>query len=164
MPRTVAATLLQNMLSPNPTDGIRWLADIDWNDGVNVGAQHLALHDQLVPSNGTDYQAASFGVGLPDENDDDVSMLRFVVQDPERALVKELRKLDPRWPAAISVKPMLLSNPNTAAMAPFEGKLLNTKFGRVTVSGSVETFKNMTNKPAVAYAMNPAYGFNALAA
>ena len=164
MPRTIATSLLDNMLSPSPTDGIRWLLGVAWNDGVNVGEMFLALHDENVSSGGDVYQAGSFGIGLPDEDDADITMLRLVIQDADFAVRRELRKLDPRYPAIVTLRPVLISNPETAAMAPFTGPLRNTKFGRVAIAGSVETFRDMTREPAVQYLMNSANGFSSLRA
>jgi hypothetical protein len=163
MPRTIASSLLQNMLSPSPTDGIRWLLELDWNDGVNVGNAKLALHDQNVISGGNTYTASAFGIGLPDEDgQSDVSMLRLVVQDPDFAVRRELRKLDPRYPATVTLRQMLISDPNTQALAPYSGPLRNVKIGRVALAASVETFRNMAREAAVQYNMTPAHGFNSL--
>lgn len=168
MPRTIAASLLSNMMSPAPTDGIRWLLWISWNDGPHFGDLRLALHDANVTStiegSAHVYTAGAFGIGLPDEDGADITMLRLTLQDPDLAIRTELRKLDPRYPATVTLYPVLLSNANTKALAPYSGLLRNVKIGRVVLSGSVETFKDMTKEPAVQYQMSPGHGFNAMRA
>lgn len=166
MPRTLAASLLQNMLSPSPTDGIRWLLVLAWDDGVNVGTARLALHDENVTSSVSGssqvYVASSFGIGLPDEDGADVPMLRVLIQDADLAVRREMRKLDPRYPATVTLYPVLISNPSTAAMAPFAGPLRNVRIGRVALAGSVETFRNRASEPAVESTMSRAWGFKSL--
>jgi hypothetical protein len=167
MPRVIASSLLDDMLSPSPTDGIRWLLFISWNDGVNVGSMRLVLHDQSVVSGGNTYLPAAFSLGLPDEDDTEQSMLKLIIQDPDLTIRRELRKLDSRFPAQVSVIPVLISDPNTSALAPFDGtlrniRISNIRISRVSLSASVETFFNMTSEPAVVFTMARAHGFNAL--
>lgn len=138
---------------------------IDYDDGVYSGTIRVIRHDQNATYGGDTFIAGFFGVTPPPEDETRIPLLRVIVSDVDATVRQQIERLDPRYPATITVNFHRLSelpSLTTAPVLPYTGTLRNVKTDRYSITASIETFDNISREPLTPFRMSPAYGFNSL--
>lgn len=167
MPRPLSDAFINKLLDQAKDAGLVAALKLDYDDGVNVGIIRLVRADRAMTLDGDSFTPGDFLEEKPKE-DQELPALRIAIQDADRQVRNEIRKLDPRFPAIATLYLIDDENFPTFTTADvqiaYEGPVRGTRFTKTAVLGKVETFPDLTKEPWNARAMNQANGFNSLRA
>lgn len=151
MPRDLSLTARQALAAAESSEV--WLCLVEIEHESLTAPIRLVANTQDVVHGGDTYTAYPFRLALPEERDDQLTQVRFEIDNINRLLMVAVRSIT--TPAAFRLKVVLASDPEVVEAGPFEFTLRDVQYDAFVISG-VLMYEDVMNEPWPADTFTPA--------
>lgn len=143
MPRDVSAAARAALYAGQTGEVFVVLLDVEHPSFV--AALRVCSDNRPTVSGGNTYEPFPFDITLPDENEEAPPRVTLRIDNVDRRVVSEIRRIVGA-PARVIVRVVLASSPDTVEAGPFEFTLRDVSYDAQAVEGTL-MFEDILNEP-----------------
>lgn len=159
--RNLSLPLKSELFKKHTPEGILPLLDISWVDDPILGSNQIRIVSNPVDiiSNGNTYTRSGFQVVLPDQNPEDIGVLKLAAGNISQEIIATVRQLSVEVLVTLSV--VTIFDPDTIEFF-LSGTWDFTNYDNQTIQIDVQVFPNLAIEPFPAHRHRFSDGFNIL--